>query len=360
MAPHEPAGISPLRELGADDEQEAAFARYSGPYIAGRVASRHRTVFDVLVSGSTHRVGISGALHRLGRIPAVGDFVVLLDQPETGTRMIVDVLPRRTVFSRGAPGEGGEAQVIAANIDTVFIVTATGSDFNLRRLERYLAVAYAAGAAPVILVNKADLADDAEALRAQASAIAGEVPVLAVSALAGDGLAGLAQFLQPGKTVALIGSSGVGKSTLINALIPDALQETGDVRAHDGKGRHTTSVRQLFVLPGGATVIDNPGLREIAIGSAAPGIGETFPDVIELACGCRYPDCRHEGEPGCAVRAAVEEGTLPEARLESYLRLVREAEFQAEKASIGLKRMEKKKWKGIGAEARRFRDKGEH
>lgn len=349
-----------LRRFGGDEAQEAAFARYAGPYLAGRVASRHRTVFDVLVGGGSLRVGISGALHRLGRVPAVGDFVVVLDQPETGARMIVDILPRRTVFSRGAPGEGGVEQVIAANIDTVFIVTAAGADFNLRRLERYLAVAYAAGAAPVIVVNKADLADDAEALRAEAAAVAGDVPVLAVSALAGDGMAGLLPFLQQGRTVALIGSSGVGKSTLLNALLPDASQETGDVRAHDGKGRHTTSVRQLFVLSGGAMVIDNPGLREIALGSAASGIGEAFPDIFALASGCRYPDCRHEGEPGCAVRAAVEEGVLAGERLQSYLRLVREAEFQAEKADIGLKRMEKKKWKGISTDARRFREKGEH
>ncbi|MDG6257951.1 MAG: ribosome small subunit-dependent GTPase A [Methanomicrobiaceae archaeon] len=360
MTSREQPGPSPLRNLGGNEVQEAAFARYAGPYLAGRVSSRHRTAFDVLIPGGSVRVGMSGALRRLGRAPAVGDFVVLLDQPETGTRMIVDILPRRTVFSRGAPGEDGEAQVIAANIDTVFIVTAAGADFNLRRLERYLAVVHASGAEPVILINKADLADDPDALRARASAVAGGVPVLAVSALQGEGMIRLAEFLRPGSTVALIGSSGVGKSTLLNALLPDALQETSEVRAHDGKGRHTTSVRQLFVLPGGAMVIDNPGLREIQLHSAAAGIEETFADVIELACGCRYPDCRHEGEPGCAVRAAVEEGVLPGERLMSYLRLVREAEFQAEKTVIGLKRMEKKKWKGIGAEARRFRDKGEH
>ncbi|HDR73488.1 MAG TPA: ribosome small subunit-dependent GTPase A [Methanoculleus sp.] len=352
--------VPTLRELGAHGEQEAAFARYAGPYIAGRVASRHRTAFDVLVPGSAVRVGVSGALRRTGRAPAVGDFVVILDRPEAGTRMIVAILPRRTTVSRGAPGEGGDAQVIAANIDTVFVVTAAGSDFNLRRLERYLAVVHASGAAPVILVNKADLADDAEALRAEAAAVAGGVPVLAVSALQGSGFSALAPFLQPGQTVALIGSSGVGKSTIINALITDARQETGHVRAYDGKGRHTTSVRQLFVLPGGAMVIDNPGLREIPLGSAAAGIGEAFADVIGLAARCRYGDCRHEGEPGCAVRAAVEDGSLPEARLQSYLRLVREAEFQAEKAAIGLKRMEKRKWKGIGAEARRFRDDRGH
>jgi ribosome biogenesis GTPase len=358
MTAHVQAGNPALRVLGADGEQEAAFARYAGPYLAGRVASRHRTVFDVLVAGGPVRVGVSGALRRLGRVPAVGDFVVILDRPEEGTRMIVDILPRRTTFSRGAPGEGGDTQVIAANIDTVFIVTAAGSDFNLRRLERYLAVVYAAGAAPVILVNKADLADDPEALRAQASAVAGKVPVLALSALEGSGLNELAPFLQPGSTAALIGSSGVGKSTLINALLPDAALETGEVREHDGRGRHTTSVRQLFVLPRGAMVIDNPGLREIQLGSAGSGIRAAFDDVIALAAGCRYPDCRHEGEPGCAVRAAVEEGILPEARLRSFQRLVREAEFQAEKAEIGLKRMEKKKWKEIGAEARRFREKG--
>ncbi|MBN1195393.1 MAG: ribosome small subunit-dependent GTPase A [Methanomicrobiaceae archaeon] len=350
------AGPLTLQALGWDEACDAAFARYSGPYSAGRVSSRHRTVFDVLLAGGSVRTGISGALRRLGRAPAVGDFVVIPDRPDDGTRMIVDILPRRTTFSRGAPGEGGDEQVIAANIDTVFIVTAAGADFNLRRLERYLAVVYVSGARPVIVINKADLAEDPGDLVMRASAVAGNVPVVAVSALREGGLSGLDEFLQPGRTIALIGSSGVGKSTIINALMAGAVQETGHVREWDGKGRHTTSVRQLCVLPGGAMLIDNPGLREIRLGTAGSGIREAFPDVLELARGCRYPDCRHESEPGCAVREAVCEGLLPEERLMSYLRLAQEVVFQTEKAKIGLKRLEKKRRKVISKAAREFRD----
>ncbi|MBT8507652.1 ribosome biogenesis GTPase RsgA [Methanomicrobiaceae archaeon CYW5] len=348
-------GPATLEELGWDEELEAAFSRYSGPYAAGRVACRHKTVFDVLIPQGSLRVGISGALRRLGKVPAVGDFVVLLDQPDTGSRMIVDVLPRRSMLSRGAPGEGGAEQAIAANVDIVFIVTAAGSDFNLRRLERYLAVVHAAGARPVIVINKSDLTDDPAGVAAEAAEVAGTVPVVTVSAREGAGLSALDPFLESGTTVVLVGSSGVGKSTLINALLDADVQETGRVRSRDEKGRHTTTVRQLFSLPGGAMIIDNPGIREIQLGNAAAGIGETFADIIELAAGCRYPDCRHESEPGCAVREAVEAGTLSEKRLDSFLRLSKELDFQAEKNEIGLKRIEKKKYKWIGKAAKEFR-----
>ncbi|NYT06367.1 MAG: ribosome small subunit-dependent GTPase A [Methanomicrobiales archaeon] len=344
-----------LRTLGWNEEQEAAFSRYAGPYRAGRVISRHRTAFDVLGAGGSLRVGLSGALRRLGRIPAVGDYVVLLDRPESGSCLIVDILPRRSRFFRGAPGEGGEEQVIAANIDTVFIMTAAGGDFNLRRIERYLAIVHAAGARPVILVNKSDLAADPAALTAQVAAIAGETPVVSLSALRGEGLAALGRFLQPAETVAIVGSSGVGKSTLINALMETPVQETKGIREDDDRGRHTTTVRQLFLLPNGAMVIDNPGLREIQLGNAIDGIAETFADIHRLAAGCRYADCRHEHEPGCAVRDAVSEGRLDAKRLESYLRLSRELAFQAEKADIGLKGIEKKRYKGIALAARQLR-----
>jgi ribosome biogenesis GTPase len=350
------AGPATLEELGWDEQLDTAFSRYEGPYTAGRVACRHRTAFDVLVPGGSVRVGVSGALRKLGKVPAVGDFVVLLDQPETGSRMIVDILPRRSMLSRGAPGEGGDEQAIAANLDIVFIVTAAGADFNLRRLERYLAVVHASGARPVIVINKSDLADDPAQVAAEAAEIAGTVPVVAVSATEGSGLAALDRFLQAGTTVCLVGSSGVGKSTLINALLEEAVQETAGVRSRDGTGRHTTTVRQLFRLPGGAMVIDNPGIREIQLGSAAAGIGETFAEILDLAAGCRYPDCRHEHEPGCAVREAVAAGLIPEKRLASYQRLMTELAFQAEKAEIGAKRLEKKKHRWIGIAAKRLRD----
>ncbi len=350
-----PAGPATLDELGWDENMDEAFSRYSGPYVAGRVACQHKTVFDVLVTGDSLRVGVSGALRRLGRLPAVGDFVVLLDQPETGTRMIVDILPRRSMLSRGAPGEGGDEQAMAANVDIVFIVTAAGADFNLRRLERYLAVVHASGARPVVVINKSDLSDDPAAIAAEAAEVAGAVPVVMVSARDGSGIAVLDQFLGPGTTVVLVGSSGVGKSTLINALLNETVQETADVRSRDEKGRHTTTVRQLFRLPGGAMIIDNPGIREIQLGNAAAGIGETFADITGFAQGCRYPDCRHEQEPGCAVREAVEAGRLSEKRLASYQRLMKEADFQAEKNDIGLKRLEKKKYKWIGKAAKEFR-----
>ena len=346
-----------LHTLGWSKEQEEAFTRYSGPYLAGRVASRHKTAFDVLLpSRETVRVGASGALRRLGKIPAVGDFVVVLDQPDSGTRMIVDILPRHGTLSRGAPGEGGGPQVIAANLDTVFIVTAAGGDFSLRRLERYLAVVHASGARPVIVINKADLTEDADTLINETAAIAGDTPVIMIRAREGEGLAALDPYLSAGPTVALVGYSGVGKSTLINALLSNVVQETASVRGYDERGRHTTTVRQLFALPGGAMVIDNPGIREIQLGNAAAGLDETFTDIAAFATDCRYRDCRHDGEPGCAVEAAVASGLIPEARLLSYRRLMKEAGFQAEKNDIGLKRLEKKKWKWVGKAGKLIRE----
>lgn len=343
-------------EPGMDSIQIGKFSRYSGPYIAGRVAARHRTAFDVIADNRKFRVKTSGALLKIGKIPAVGDFTVILSQPETGTRMIVDILPRRSTLTRGAPGEGNTEQVIAANLDIVFIVTAAGGDFNLRRLERYLTIVHASGAEPVIVINKSDLAEDAEEITAEALKIAGKTPVVTISALKKNGLKELEKFLEPGKTVALVGSSGVGKSTIINALLSEEVQDTSETRKYDEKGRHTTTVRQLFTLPGGAAIIDNPGVREIQIGSAAAGIDDTFPEITEFAAECRYRNCRHTDEPGCAVIEAVNAGFISKERLESYQRLMKESEFQAEKEEIGLKRLEKKKYKWIGKAAKKIHE----
>ncbi len=354
----DPCGATPsgtLESLGWDGTFASAFKRYPEPYVPGRVTCRHRTVFDVATNDGAASVHASGALHRTGRLPVVGDFVVLLRQPEAAVSTIVDVLPRRSVIARGLPGRDGADQPIAANVDLVFIVTAAGRDLNLRRTERYLALVNASGARPVILVNKADLVEDPASLAAAVAPVAGGVPVAVVSALAGTGLSELAPYLAPGRTVALVGSSGVGKSTLINALLARAVQETAGVRARDGKGRHTTSVRQLFALDCGALVIDTPGLREVGLGTVGGGLAGTFPEIAGLALDCRFSDCTHAHEPGCAVRGAVDAGHLPRARLESYLRLAGELAFAQEKAEIGSARAERKRWKAISRAARDFR-----
>ena len=334
-----------LKDLGWTPDLDAAFARFAGPYVPGRVACRQKTAWEVLVEGGAVTTGISGAMKRLGRHPAVGDFVVLLRQPEAGTSMIVDILPQKSRFTRGAAGREGTDQVIAANVDTVFIVTATGADLSPRRIERYLTIAHASGARPVVVINKCDLVDDPASLVAEIATVAAGIPVVPISAASGAGFEALEPYLVPASTIALVGSSGVGKSTLINRLLGRSEQETSQTRSYDERGRHTTTVRQLFVLHGGVLMIDNPGLREVGIGTASAGLAETFPDILSLAAGCRFSDCRHGDEPGCAVTAAVETGSLPPSRLESYRRLARELAFEQEKAEIGLVRSERKRWK---------------
>ena len=260
-------------------------------------------------------------------LPAVGDWVALQPRPEEGAATIQAVLPRRSAFVRQSVGGTTEAQVVAANVDTVFLVAGLGQEFNVRRLERYLTLAWESGADPVVVLNKADLCPDLDAVVAETEAIAFGVPVHAISATDGRGVAELRAYVRPGATVALLGSSGVGKSTLINTLLGEERLRVGAVRADDGRGRHTTTHRELVLLPGGGLIIDNPGMRELQLWAESDSLDHAFGDVEALAARCRFANCRHENEPGCAVQAALVDGTLDAERFQSYLKLQRELHF---------------------------------
>ncbi len=256
--------------------------------------------------------------------PAIGDWVAVSLQTGDDTRAHIHaVLPRRTRFSRKAAGEQEIEQVVAANIDTVFLVSALDANYNLHRIERYLAAAWASGAQPVILLNKADLTENTDERTREITTIAPNVPVFIVSAQTRRGLKALAPYLLSGTTIALLGSSGVGKSTLINRLVGEKLQDTQEVRDADGKGRHTTTQRELLVAPDGFIVIDTPGMREIQPWAAGAGVEAAFGDVAEIAACCKFRDCAHTVEPGCAVQAALADGSLDLGRWQSYLRLGR-------------------------------------
>lgn len=259
--------------------------------------------------------------------PVVGDWVAIRGGGADDLAVIEAVLPRRTAFARKVPGAVTREQVLVANLDVLFIVTGLDGDFNLRRLERFVSQAWASGATPVVLLNKADACDDVDGRQLAAELVAPGVDVLPLSARSGEGVDALAPYLAPGRTVALVGSSGVGKSTLVNRLLGYERMATGGVREDDSRGRHTTSHRELVPLPGGGLLIDTPGLREVQLWDAGDGIAHAFSEIEGLASGCRYRDCAHVHEPGCAVREAVESGGLAADRYESYLKLQREAAY---------------------------------
>jgi ribosome biogenesis GTPase len=267
----------------------------------------------------------SAALH--GLVPVVGDWVVAAPGPAPSDPLsVLALLPRRTAFARRSAGTGSREQVLAANVDRVWIVHGLDTPPNLRRLERYLAVAWESGASPAVILTKADLVGDPSTALARVGAIAMGVPVHAVSALDAAAVERVRSLVPAGRTVALLGPSGAGKSTLVNALAGDVVAATGEVRGGDRKGRHTTTRRQLFLVPGGGLVIDTPGLRELRVGELDQGLDRAYADIHELALHCRFADCGHDVEPACAVRAAVDSGDLPGERLESYRKLQAEAD----------------------------------
>jgi ribosome biogenesis GTPase / thiamine phosphate phosphatase len=312
-----------LEELGWD----AFFAEAFEPFgkdnlIPARVSARHHGPCELFTELGPMGGILSGNLSD-EELPAVGDWVAVRPVEGEKKAVIEAVLPRRTAFTRKEAWTRTVAQVIAANVDTVFVVTAFGGDLNPRRLERYLTSAWDSGATPVIVVNKIDVAEDPVAELVQVEPVVMGVPVHAVSAVTGEGLEALDPYLGVGRTVALLGSSGVGKSTLVNRFAGREVLATGVIRA-DGRGRHTTSHRELVPLPSGAILLDTPGMRELQLWAGEEVLDTTFGEISQLAANCRFADCSHEHEPGCEVRRALGDGTLSQERFLSYRKLQRE------------------------------------
>lgn len=298
----------------------------------GRISAVHRGGYETVCAQGVVFAVCKASEYRNGAqpIPAVGDYV-RLRYNDAGDSLITETLPRQSAFFRLDPSSRGHAaQAVAANMDVVFAVTSMNRDYNEKRLERYLTLALQSGAKPAIILTKLDLCTAPDTFYTRACAIAKDVPVHMISAATGEGMETLEPYLQKGHTVALLGSSGVGKSSLVNALLGNARMHVSSVREDDQRGRHTTTGRQLLRLPGGALVIDTPGMRELGLWDAEQGLSDTFRDIELLAADCRFSDCRHENEPGCAVRQAIMEGRLDAARLHSYLQLIKEAARKAE------------------------------
>jgi ribosome biogenesis GTPase len=297
-----------------------------------RVVAAQREHYRLLAPQGALDAQLSGRLRHdalEGELPVVGDWVAAQLRPEECSATIAACLPRKTSLIRKRAGRASAPQVLAANIDVVFVVTSLNADLNARRIERTLAMIWEGGAQPVVLLTKLDLCSDPRRSIEDIEAVALGVPVHALSSLSGEGIDVLARYLQRGRTLALIGSSGVGKSTLANRLIGEERLTTSEVRASDDKGKHTTTSRELFVLPSGALLIDTPGMRELGLWDAGSGVDATFEDIEQLAVTCRFGDCRHQREPGCAIHAAIANGSLEDGRWRSYEKLQRELAHEA-------------------------------
>ena len=352
-----------LAAHGWDSAWAACFDTVAAPgCFPGRVLEQQRALWLCATAGGDRRCLLPSGTRDAG-LPAPGDWLVL--EPSGEHSLIRAILPRRSLLSRQAAGEATDQQVLAANMDTLFLCMALDRDFSLRRLERFLTVAWSSGAEPVIVLTKADLPPpELVAARLAETAIAApEVALCTVSGVTGDGIAALAPWLLPGRTIALIGASGAGKSTLLNALAGVALSPTAALDG-DGKGRHTTTWRALHRLPDGALVLDSPGIRALKLWDGESGLDRTFAEIRALAQLCRFRNCRHEGAPGCAVQAAIARGDLAEARLENRRKLARELAFAERKQSKAAAAEERHRWKRLhrdnrARDAHRARQRGE-
>jgi ribosome biogenesis GTPase / thiamine phosphate phosphatase len=353
-----------LDSYGWNDALQQQFHEHAAQHSAlglapARVIVQQRGLYGLATPAGEATARLSGRFAHgaaAGDHPVAGDWVAATVRPAEASATIHHLLPRRTAFARKAAGRGGGAQVVAANVDVALLVASLNRDFNARRIERYLALAWESGASPVVVLTKADLCADREALKAEIERVAMDVPVHAVSTLTGEGLDDLSDVLVPGQTAALLGSSGVGKSSLVNALAGRPVMATRAVREDDARGRHTTTHRELIVLPGGRLVLDTPGMRELGVWDADAGIAATFADVETMAARCRFRDCAHEAEPGCAVQAALAEGRLDAARWRNYAKLQRELAHEARRSDPRAQSEQRKMWTRR-ARAQRTRDR---
>ena len=341
-----------LTSVGWSEFFETNFESYEGQdYAAGRVALEHKNVYRVYTQEGEVLAELSGKLRYEGvnrsDLPAVGDWVVIRPRPEGGRVMIHAVLPRRTSFARKTAGSRTEEQIVGANVDTVFLVTSLNQDFSLRRIERYLVIAWESGARPIIILSKSDLCNRVMDALDELRSVARGVPIHAISVVTGDGMQDIAPYFQRGQTVALLGSSGVGKSSLINYLAGADLLKVQTVREHDDRGRHTTTHRELVLLPARGLVLDTPGMRELQLWEGDESLQLVFDDIEALAERCFFSDCRHEDEPRCIVREALAAGTIDPERYQSYEKLQKELKYQARRKDKLSEIVEKKKWKKL-------------
>lgn len=343
-----------LSTLGFGPFFQEQFERFQG-LIPARIAAEHRGGYEVWSETSAGLARLSGKLRHEEVTAAVGDWVALREQPGPERTVLIEhVLERKTVFERGAAGRQVRAQVIAANVDQVFVVCGLDSDFNVHRIERYLARIWASGAIPAVILNKADLCADVDGAVREVERHAVGVPIFVTRAIAADGLSSVASTIPTGSTTAFVGSSGAGKSTLINALVGATAMATGETRASDGRGCHTTTHRQLIVLPQGGLLLDTPGMRELQL-LDEEGLGRVFDDIEALAEDCRFRDCQHQHEPGCAVKEAERTGVLSPERLEHYRKLQREAASYERRHDEHLRRQSERVWGQLHDEAARLR-----
>jgi len=341
-----------LKKLGWNAFFREHFRDHVGLYEPARVSTVYKNGYNVYTKDGEFRARISGNLHQKEDLPAVGDWVAI-SKDKIGTATIHAILPRKSKFSRKEAGKVTEEQVIVTNVDTIFIVTSLNRDFNLRRIERYLAIAKESETDAVVILSKSDLSKDVDEKINEVLEIAPGINVIAISATRNEGIEQLSPYLKDGKTVALLGSSGVGKSTLINSLEGYPRQNIGKIREKDSRGRHVTTERELIMLERGGLIIDNPGMRELQLWDAGEGMLDLFRDVIELENQCKFSDCLHETEPGCAVKKAINDGSLSKKRLKSYRKL--QKEMQAVERKKTPKLAGKKRWKKMGKMAKEIK-----